>query len=46
MRIIVILFHTTFARKEFLTTAGQLLSAAEITHPRYQKEVTIYRGRT
>ena len=33
-----------FAR--FLTTAGQLPSAAEITSPNYLKEVTISRGHT
>ena len=35
MRILVILFHTALARDKFLTTVGQLLSAAEITRPSY-----------
>ena len=45
MRIRVILFHTVFTQDKFLTTAGQSLSATEITRPRYLKEVTIFRGR-
>ena len=45
MRIIVILFHTALTHDKFLTTSGQLLSATEINLPRYQKEVTISRGR-
>ena len=44
LRILVILFHTALARDKFLTIAGQLLSDAKITRPRYQKEVTISRG--
>ena len=46
LRIIIILFHTAIAFEKFLTTAGQLSSIAEITFPRYQKEVTISRGCT
>ena len=45
MRILVILFHNFHACDKFLTTNGQLLSVAEITRPKYQKEVTIPRGR-
>ena len=44
MRIIVILFHTALTQYKFLTNAGQLLSAAEITRPRYLKEIIISRG--
>ena len=44
MRIFVILFHTALALEKFRTKAGQSLSAAKITHPRYNKEGTIYRG--
>ena len=40
-----ILLHTVFARSNLLTTSGQSLSVADITHPRYLKEVTISRGR-
>ena len=45
LRILVILFHTTLSQDKFLTTVSQSLSAAEITRPRYWKEVTISRGR-
>ena len=44
LRILVIPFHTAFARDKFLTTAIQSSSAADITRPRYRKEVIIYRG--
>ena len=44
LRIIVILFNTALVFDKFMTTAGQLLSAAKITRPRYQKEVTISKG--
>ena len=44
MMILVIFFHTAHTRDKFLTTAGQLSSNANITRPRYQKEVTISRG--
>ena len=44
LRILVILFHTALTRDKFLTTSGQSSSAADITCPRYRKEVTIYRG--
>ena len=44
MSILVVLFHTALAQDKLLTTAGQLSSAADITRPRYQKEVTITRG--
>ena len=45
MRILVILFHTSLASEKLLNTASQLSSAANITCPRYQKEVTISRVR-
>ena len=45
LSIIVILFNTALSRDNLLTTAGQLSSADEINRPRYQKEVTISRGR-
>ena len=44
LRILVILFHTSLACEKFLTTAGQLSSAAKITRPRYQEEVSISRA--
>ena len=44
LRILVILFHTALSLETFLTTSGQSLSAANITLPRYQKEITISRG--
>ena len=45
MRMCDILFHTVFAQAKFLTTVSQSSSVAEITRPRYLKEVTIPRGR-
>ena len=44
-RMCNILLRTVFAQAKLLTNAGQSLSAAEIHHPRYLKEVTISRGR-
>ena len=44
LMILVILLHTVLAHDKFLATSGQFLSAAEITRPRYQKEVTISSG--
>ena len=44
LRMSDILLHTVFARYKLLTTAGQSLSVAKITRPRYFKEVTISRG--
>ena len=45
LSILITLFHTALAHENFPTTASQSSSAAEITNPRYRKEVTIYRGR-
>ena len=45
LSILVILFHTALDHETFPTTAIQSSFAAEITHPRYRKEVTIYRAR-
>ena len=45
LRIRVILFHTVLAQDTFLNTAGQSLSATEITSTSYMNEVTISRGR-
>ena len=44
LSICYIPIHTVFAWSNFLTTSGQSSSVAEITHPRYLKEVTISRG--
>ena len=38
-----ILLQNVFSQAKFITTAGQSLSIAEITHPSYLKEVTISR---
>ena len=43
LRMRVILLQTDLARDKFLTTSGQSSSAANITCPRYLKEVTISR---
>ena len=45
LNISVILYHTALALDIFLTTAGQSLSATEITRPKCRNEVTISRGR-
>ena len=45
LRIHVILLQTVLDWDKLFTTAGQSLSATDITRPRYTKEVTIYRGR-
>ena len=44
LRIRVILLQTALARDKLFTTSGQSLSAADITRPRYLKEVIISRG--
>ena len=44
LRIIFNLCHTTRALVRFLTTTGQSFSAADITRPKYLKQVTISRG--
>ena len=44
LRMRTILLQTVLAWDKFLTNSGQLLSAANITRPRYLKEVTISRG--
>ena len=45
LRILINLHHTARALARFLTTPDQSSSAAEITRPKYLKEVTISRGR-
>ena len=45
LRVRVSLLRTSHALSRFLTTAGQSLSAAEIFHSKYLKEVIISRGR-
>ena len=45
LRIRITLCHTTRTLSRFMSTAGHSSSAAEITHPKYLKEVTISRWR-
>ena len=45
LRIRAILLPTALAQDKYPITAGQSLSNAKITLPRYLKEVTISRGR-
>ena len=45
LRILIIRIHTAHDFPRFKITVSQLSSAAEITPPRYRKEVTISRGR-
>ena len=45
LRILVNLCFNACAFARFLTTDDQLLPTADITRPKYLKEVTIYRGR-
>ena len=44
LSILIILFHTSLAREKFLSTFVKPLFAADITCPRYRKEVTISKG--
>ena len=44
LSIIAILFHIALACNKFLTTVSQSLSAADITHLKYWKDVTISMG--
>ena len=41
LRILINLCHTPYVFARFLTNAGQSLSAAEITHLKYLKELAI-----
>ena len=43
LSICVIFLHTVFSWAKFLAISGQLSTVAMITHPRYFKEVAIYR---
>ena len=45
LRMCDILLQTFFAWSKFLTNAAQLSSVANISRPRYLKEIIIYRGR-
>ena len=44
LNILFILFHTTLALENLLTTAVQLLYDAKINRPTYPKEVTKWRA--